>query len=226
MGEKTTHQDVSRRFEAARLYAITCRPKAGQSYDRMVEDACAGGADVIQFRDKVLSAQVRYEIARRLRAICWSHKVLFIVNDALDIALAIEADGVHLGQDDLPLPVARAFVYHYGAKAFLIGRSTHSLAQALEAERQGADYIGVGPVFSTPTKPSYAPVGLALVRQVAHRVKVPQVAIGGIEATNVEHVLEAGAKRVAVVRAVCGAVDTARAAEKLKTILSAEKSYV
>ena len=213
MGKETSTATVLEQFKAARLYVITTTPVARQTYERMVEEACAGGADVLQFRDKLLSHKELYEKATRLRAICAEHGVLFIVNDFLEVALAAGADGVHLGQDDLPTVEARKILHMSGVSNFLVGRSTHSLEHALQAEREGADYIGIGPVFSTPTKPGYPPVGLELVRQVTARVRAPHVAIGGIDATNVESVLAAGAERVAVVRAVCGAPDIRKAAE-------------
>ena len=185
----------------------------------MVEAACAGGADIVQFRDKQIIGRERYQVATRLRAICARHGVLFIVNDTLEVALAVEADGVHLGQDDLPVPTARSLTQRMGVRNFLIGCSTHSLEQALAAEEAGADYIAIGPVFATPTKPSYPAVGLELVRRVIASTNLPHVAIGGIDATNVEKVLAAGARRVAVVRAVCGAPDIAGAARELKRLL-------
>jgi thiamine-phosphate pyrophosphorylase len=224
MGKETTSVSVVDRFKAASLYVITTAA-SGCPYERMAEEACAGGADVLQFRDKKLSHKERYEVAARLRAICSHYSVLFIVNDDLEVALAAGADGVHLGQDDLPIAAARAITHQMGVANFLIGRSTHSLEQGLAAERDGADYIGIGPVFSTPTKPTYEPVGLELVRQVTARVKTPHVAIGGIDASNVEAVLAAGAQRVAVVRAVCGAGDIRQAAERMKSLL-AEKAGV
>ena len=115
--------------------------------------------------------------------------------------------------------VAREIARQMGVRNFLIGRSTHTLEQALAAEREGAGYIGIGPVFATPTKPGYPAVGLGLVRQVASRVRIPHVAIGGIDATNVESVLAAGAERIAVVRAVAGALDIAQGARELKFLL-------
>jgi thiamine-phosphate pyrophosphorylase len=205
------------RFIAARLYTITCPPKDGASgYDAMVRAACEGGADIVQFRDKLITGRERYTVATRLRKICRDANVLFIVNDALEVALTVQADGVHLGQDDLPVAEAKKLMHPMGVKNFLVGASTHSLEQALEAEKQGADYIGIGPVFATPTKPTYNPVGVELVRAVTSHVKVPHVAIGGIDVSNVAEVLAAGAQRVAVVRAVCGAADIKSAAKKMK----------
>jgi len=208
---------VIERFEAARLYAITCPPREGAAgYDAMVRAACEGGADIIQFRDKLITGRERYAAAARLLKICREYDVLFIVNDALEVAMAVGADGVHLGQDDLPVVEAKKLLHPMGVKNFLVGCSTHSLEQALEAEKQGADYIGIGPVFATPTKPTYNPVGMELVRTVTSGVKVPHVAIGGINRSNVAQVLAAGAGRVAVVRAVCGAEDITGAARQMK----------
>jgi thiamine-phosphate pyrophosphorylase len=213
--------DVQERFSKARLYVITCPPPSGgEGYDAMVEEACEGGADVVQFRDKLFPVRERFAAAVPLRAICAQYNVLFIVNDSLDIALAVNADGVHLGQNDLPVPQARQIIRAVGRREFLIGCSTHSLQQALEAEQQSADYIGVGPVFATPTKPSYNPVGLTLVKDVSSHVRIPQVAIGGIDVSNAGQVLEAGAKRIAVVRAVCGAPKIVKAAKEMKALLN------
>jgi thiamine-phosphate pyrophosphorylase len=212
--------NVIDRFIAARLYVITCPPKEGASgYDAMVRAACEGGADVVQFRDKLITGRERYAAAARLLKICREFGALFIVNDALEVAMAIGADGVHLGQDDLPVTEAKKLLHPMGIKNFLVGCSTHALEQAIEAEKQGADYIGIGPVFATPTKPTYNPVGVELVRAVTSRVKTPHVAIGGIDGSNVAQVLAAGAKRIAVVRAVCGADDVAAAARKMKDAL-------
>jgi thiamine-phosphate pyrophosphorylase len=220
MGTKAPKISVLERFKAARLYAITTPPPNG-SYERMVMEACLGGADVIQFRDKTLAQRKdRFDLATRLRAICAEHGVLFIVNDYLEVAMACEADGVHLGQDDMPTAVVRKILHQNGVKNFLVGRSTHSLEQAVAAEQEGADYIGIGPVFATPTKPTYEAVGLELVRQVTTRVKMPHVAIGGIDANNVEQVLAAGAERVAVVRAVCDASDIQAAARQMKRAIT------
>jgi thiamine-phosphate pyrophosphorylase len=136
---------------------------------------------------------------------------LFVVNDRVDIAMAAGADGVHLGQDDLPLAAARR-LWPRG----LVGRSTHSLGQALAAQAEGADYIGVGPVWATPTKPGRPAVGLELVRAVAAaQLRIPWVAIGGVDAGNVGAVLAAGARAIAAVRAVTAASDPEAAARGL-----------
>lgn len=207
-------------FYRARLYVVTSPPSGAQGYEGLVEELCAGGADVIQFRDKTLLAGELVRLGKRLVMITRKAGVLLIVNDRPDVALAIDADGVHLGQDDLPVAVARQIL----GSSKLIGRSTHNLSQALQAETDEADYIAVGPLFATPTKPDYPPVGLGLIREVQARVRVPVVVIGGIDAANLDQVLEAGAVRVAVVRAVCAVSDPGAAARVLKERLLATPS--
>ena len=152
------------------------------------------------------------EVARRLREITRRLQTIFVVNDRVAAALLSKADGVHLGQEDLPVKEVRSLV----GRQMLIGRSTHSLTQAQAAEREGADYIGVGPIFSTPTKPETPAVGVELIRQVRQAIRIPWVAIGGIDLQTMPLVLSAGATRVAVVRAVAAASDPEAAARSLK----------
>ena len=137
---------------------------------------------------------------------------LFIVNDRVEAALLAKADGVHLGHEDISVKEARVLV----KGSMLIGRSTHSLAEARQAQTAGADYIGVGPVFKTPTKPGYRVVGTELIRQVKSSIRIPWVVIGGIDLQTLPLVLSAGAVRVAVVRAVAGASDPESAACAIK----------
>jgi len=201
----------------AKLYVIVDRSVLGGRDP--VETAAAavrGGADVIQWRDKLSPDGQFLETARQLREQTRKQGVLFIVNDRVAVALRAQADGVHVGHEDLPVPEVRALV----GDSMLIGRSTHSIEEALEAQRQGADYIGVGPVFATPTKPGYPAVGLKLVRQVAAQISIPWVAIGGIDLENAGLVSSAGAACVAVVRAVAAASDPEAAARLLKEKLS------
>lgn len=174
-----------------------------------------GGADVIQLRDKVSDDKIFFAEAIKIRGITKAHKIPFIINDRLDLALAVCADGIHLGQDDLDITIARRL---FGADK-IIGRSTHNLAQALEAEKEGADYIGLGPVFSTPTKPDYQAVSLDLIKEVKGKIKIPFVAIGGIDQGNIREVLSAGARNIAVVRAVIGQKDIKTAVRNLKNII-------
>ena len=204
-------------IKEAKLYVIVDRAALkGRSPAEVAAAAMRGGADVIQWRDKEDSDLDFLEVARRLRELAREQGVLFIVNDRVAVAMLCKADGVHLGHEDLPVPEVRALV----GRSMLIGRSTHSLQEALEAEKAGADYIGVGPVFSTPTKPGYPAVGLDLVRQIGPRIRIPWMAIGGIDLENAGLVSSAGAVRVAVVRAVAAASDPEAAARALKGKLS------
>ncbi len=174
-----------------------------------------GGADVIQLRDKKASDLELLATARALLEITKPKGVPLIINDRIQVARDSGADGVHLGQEDGSLKEARTVL---GDQA-IIGRSTHSQAQALAAEAEGFDYIGVGPVFSTPTKPAALPVGLDLVRFAAENIRIPFVAVGGIDSENVEEVRRAGAKAVAVVRAVMNDANPKQAAKKLVEFL-------
>lgn len=202
-----------RSIPAGCLYVIVDgQALKGKDPVRVAEAAIRGGADCIQWRDKSACDREALEVARRLRELTRRVKALFIVNDRLDVAMAAGADGVHLGHEDLPVPAARALL----GEPILIGRSTHSLQEALDAQRQGADYIGVGPVFSTPTKPDYRAVGLGLLGEVRTRLSIPWVAIGGIDLENLPLILSAGAPGVAVVRAVAAASDPEQAARSLK----------
>ncbi|MEB3235233.1 MAG: thiamine phosphate synthase [Cyanobacteriota bacterium] len=193
------------------LYLITA-PMEG--LEAMVEAALSGGVRLLQYRAKAdsgLDDATRLQQARALRQLCSRHGALFIVNDRIDLALAAEADGVHLGQGDLPPSLARRLL----GPERLIGRSTHRLEQLQQAVADGCDYVGVGPVHATPTKPGREPVGFDYVRQAAEACPIPFFAIGGIEASNLAAVRAAGATRVAVVRAISASPDPAAAAAGL-----------
>ena len=196
-----------------KLYAITDLQREETEILRKVEAAYRGGADIVQLRAKTLSDEALYRLSLKFRKIADRYQKLLFVNDRPDLALAVRADGVHLGQEDLPMEALRRILQ--GRKIF-IGRSTHSLSQALQAQKEGADYIGVGPIFETPTKPATPAVGLRLIREVKKKIRIPFVCIGGIDPTNVRQVLLAGADRIAVVRAVFGARDVYRAAKNLR----------
>lgn len=206
-------------FSDVHLYVVT-QPRADRSYVDMVAAACAGGADAVQLRDKTLSSRDLFRLAKDLQAICDRTGTLFILNDRADVALAADVDGVHVGQDDLPVRAVRQMMGHKK----LIGCSTHSTAQALAAVGDGADYISCGPLFATPTKPDYAPVGLDLVKEYRRLVRTPFVAIGGIDESNVAQAIAAGADRVAVVRAIAGAADIAQAARNMKELILKAKA--
>jgi thiamine-phosphate diphosphorylase len=185
---------------------------AGRDLAVLAREAIRGGADVLQLRDKLATDDALLREAARIQAVAHPAGIPLIINDRIDVARRLGAAGVHLGQDDAPLVQARQAL---GTRAIL-GKSTHSAAQAVAAEQEGADYLGCGPLFGTPTKPSYKPVGLGLIGAMNRLVRVPVVCIGGIDQERLPRVLAAGATRVAVVRAVCAADDPAWAARALK----------
>jgi len=221
------------------LYVILS-PRSDIDYLKMAEQVILGGADMVQFRVKDWMDKKTIEIGKKLRQITSSHKVAMVVNDRLDVAIALGADGIHLGQQDMPLALARrllrweaagASIYERGQKrkpekgatlpvvrpvTRFIGVSTHSLKEAVEAEREGADYVSIGPTFYTASKPDLKPIGLNPIRQARKKVKIPFFAIGGIDQENVGDVIRAGAERVAVIHAVCSAKSVRKAAEEMK----------
>jgi thiamine-phosphate pyrophosphorylase len=204
---------ASSQLAAARLYVVSA-DASPETQANVLREALDGGADVVQLRNKVAAPADLFEAARLVAVHARARDALFIVNDHLELAIDAGADGVHLGQDDLSVEAARS------RWDGLVGRSTHGLEQALEGQRQGADYLGVGPVYATPTKPDRAAVGLELLQAVAAAVSIPWFAIGGIDGANLDGVLGAGASRVAVVRAVCNARDPAAAARALRARLA------
>lgn len=192
------------------LYVITGEEyHPGRSLLSVMEEAILGGADIVQLRDKKSTKREIFEKAKMLRELTRKYDVPFIVNDHIDIALAVDADGIHIGQDDLPLAEARKIV----GSGKIIGVSTHRIEEAREAEKNGADYIGVGPVFPTKTKETAVPVTTEYVKQVANEIKIPFVAIGGIKLDNVDEVLDAGATRICAVSEIVGAKDVKRTCE-------------
>jgi len=192
----------------------------GRDHVTIAEAALAGGADMIQLRDKAPDLRRLLPQARRIRAACRARGAIFIVNDRLDLALAAGADGVHVGQDDLPASLARRLLGSH----LVLGVSTHDLAQAGAAAAAGADYIGFGPMFGTRTKDTgYTPRGTAMLREVRDSVRVPIVAIGGITLENVGEVITAGADAPAVISAVAGAADVAAAAREFQERVLAAK---
>lgn len=201
-----------------RLYVIL-DPKAsrGRSDLQVAEAAIAGGADVLQLRDKEASGGRLYRAALRLRELTRNAGIPFIVNDRLDIALAADADGVHVGKTDLPASVVRKIM----GPAGILGVSADTVEEALLAERAGADYLGVGPVFEARgTKPDAGPpLGVDGIARIRRRCGLPIVAIGGINVDNARTVREAGADAAAVISAIVASDDIADAARRLKRIL-------
>ncbi|ARK29397.1 thiamine phosphate synthase [Halalkalibacter krulwichiae] len=199
-----------------KLYAITGEEfHPGRDLVEVMEEAILGGVDIIQLRDKNSSKREVLRKAQALRELTKKYGVTFIVNDHIDVALAVDADGIHIGQDDLPLSEARKIV---GNK--IIGISTHKIEEAREAEVGGADYIGVGPIFHTNSKVDVVdPVTTTYIKQVASEITIPFVAIGGIKLHNVDQVLQAGATRVCMISEIVGAEDVKAVCEKFTKIL-------
>jgi thiamine-phosphate pyrophosphorylase len=198
-------------LQEARLYLISDAGPAGRDLEEFLRTVLQAGVDIVQLRDKSADAKEIVRAGRVFRRLCDAYDALFIVNDRPDLAIACGADGVHIGQEDGALDDVRRSV----GPDMLIGRSTHSRAQIDGACRDGADYIAVGPVYATPTKPDYPPVGLDLVRYATMKASVPFFAIGGIDSSTAVEVASAGASRVAVVRAITEADEPGKAAERL-----------
>jgi thiamine-phosphate pyrophosphorylase len=199
------------RLAQARLYFVT----DGSTGEYELREALAGGVDVLQLREKNGSDEEILAAAATFRALCDEHDALFVVNDRPDLALAAGADAVHVGQGDEAVASVRERV----GRGMLIGLSTHSREQLAAALETDADYVCVGPVYATPTKPDYPAVGLDLVRHAVEMADRPWFAIGGIDGTNVDEVAAAGAPRVAVVRAIRDAPEPRAAAAGLRAAL-------
>ncbi len=174
--------------------------------------ALEGGARIIQLRDKTATTRQLVQVGLVLRALTLQYDALLIVNDRLDVALAVEADGVHLGQDDMPIVLARKIA----GERLLIGASTETVEEARQAEAEGADYLGVGPMFATGTKPDAGePVGPQRLREIKQAVHIPVFGIGGITLANAPEVLSAGADGICVISAVFGSDDPLSATRAL-----------
>jgi thiamine-phosphate pyrophosphorylase len=203
------------RLAAARLYVLVDGRSSLEDFERLARSLIAAGADVLQLRDKQIDDRRLLQRARLLRELTLGTGTLFIVNDRPDLAALSRADGVHVGQDELSVKDARAIV---GPEA-LVGVSTHSVEQARRAVLDGANYIGVGPVFPSGTKQFAEFPGLALVRAVAAEIRLPAFAIGGITRANLDQVLASGATRVAISGAIAAAGDPAGEVREIRGLL-------
>lgn len=199
------------------LYFVTDRALAGgRAISDVVSAAVEGGVTAVQLREKRCTTRDFIDVAMSIRDYLFIHQIPLIINDRLDVAMAVNADGVHLGQSDMPITMARKIV----KDGMLIGISTHNISEAKAAEKQGADYIGVGPVFATATKTDTEPViGLPGIREIRKHVKLPIVAIGGLSASNASPVIENGANGIAVVSAIAGADCPKAAAQALRATI-------
>jgi thiamine-phosphate pyrophosphorylase len=208
------------RWIAPALMLITDRSLLrGRAIEEVASQAVDGGVTAVQLREKDLSSCDLYELAMTLRAVLQG-RALLLVNDRADVACVSGADGVHLPERCLPPRAVRSLV----GEGCIIGRSVHSVEAAVQAEREGADYVEVGSVYETASHPGITPGGLALVRAVAEAVSLPVIAVGGIDAARVRDVLAAGADGIAVIRAILSATDPAAAARSLRHALN--EAYV
>lgn len=197
------------------LYLCTDRELTGEkNFETCVEDAIKGGVTVVQLREKNLSGKKFFETALSLKKITGKHKIPLIINDRVDIAVAADADGVHVGQSDLPAKAARKII----GEEKILGVSASTLDEALKAESDGADYIGVGGIFFTATKPDAESVSPDTLKKICESVKIPVVAIGGINAETLPQVKGTGIAGVAVVSAIVAAENPEAAAKNLLSI--------
>ncbi|MDD2752065.1 MAG: thiamine phosphate synthase [Candidatus Omnitrophica bacterium] len=197
------------------FYFITDEHLSRKGIFHDVEAALRAGVKIVQYRNKSLSSKEMFREAEKLRRIC--RKVVFLINDRVDLALAVRADGVHLGQDDLPFNAARRIL----GKKKIIGLTVHSLAQARQAEELGADYLGVSPIFGTRTKlDAGKPVGCQMIKQIKKQIALPIVAIGGINLGNARQVILAGADCLSAISAVVTKSNVKREIEKFQELFS------
>ncbi len=210
-----------KKLQAASLYLVTS-PVA--NIVAVVEPALQGGVQIVQHRQKDGEDATRYAIAKQLCEICHKYNALFIVNDRVDIAIAVGADGIHVGQTDLPVSAVRQILNANGGDAsqYIIGQSTTNPQELEIALHNQVDYVGVGPVHATPTKPNKAASGHEYVNYAAENINIPWFAIGGLDEHNLEAAIAAGAKRVAVVRALMQAEHPDRIAKQMRSYLSRE----
>jgi len=208
-----------RNLSDCRLYGILDLGYVGiDDAERVTKSMIDGDVDLIQLRAKEHSVEEIVDLAGKLHEVTSAAGVPLIVNDHAEIAAKVPVEGVHLGQDDDSLAHARK----KAGRHVLVGKSTHSLEQAVEAEREGADYVGFGPIFATPTKPDYQPIGLTGIKRVHNEITVPTFCIGGIKIDNLGQVIAAGARRVAIVSGLLRAPDIAKYARACKALLNPE----
>ena len=203
-------------FKKIDIYPVTCRELSeGRTNIEVLDAVLAGGAKIIQLREKDWEKREIFELALEFRKRTIVHDALLIINDHIDIALATEADGVHLGQDDLPISAARKI-----ASDLLLGASSHSLEEALMAEKDGADYVNIGPVFPTKTKKKLTRfLGPEAIAEIGPKLKIPFTTMGGINQNNIQDVLEKGAKRIAMVTGITQAPDIADRVRALREMI-------
>jgi thiamine-phosphate diphosphorylase len=187
----------------------------GKDIEEVVSQAVAGGVTMVQLREKSTPAAELVEVAQRLKRVTRG-KALLVVNDRVDVALAVEADGIHLPENGLPTRSTRSLAFHH----VVVGRSVHDVDAAVKAQQESADYVFAGTIYKSKSKPDVKPVGAALVKSITEATPVPVLAIGGVDASKVEELVRAGAAGVAVISAIAGADDPKAAAEALRDALT------
>jgi len=205
------------KLKAIDIYPVTCQKLSeGRTNLEVLTAVLAGGAKIIQLREKHWDKKELYELAIEFRKRTRSHDALLIINDHVDVALAAGADGVHLGQEDLPIRATRII-----APELIIGASSHNLMEALKAEQDGADYVNIGPIFPTNTKANTVPfLGPEAIAQIGPQLTVPFTTMGGIHPDNIGLVLEAGARRVAMITGITRAADIAARVRRLRKTIT------
>ncbi|MHC1728830.1 MAG: thiamine phosphate synthase [Syntrophobacteraceae bacterium] len=205
-------------FQTVDIYPVTCEKLSnGRSDLEILEGLVQGGARLVQLREKGLCERDFFRLAEKFRERTARAGMLLIINDRVDVAIAVGADGVHLGQEDFPVPAARKI-----GPALLIGASSHDLAEALRAQHEGADYVNIGPIFPTGTKEGIEHfLGPEAIRGIIPRLNIPFTVMGGIKESNINEVLSAGARKVAVVTAIAQAPDVAEAVRTLRGMIMA-----
>lgn len=198
------------------LYFITDSNLTKKNILEDIEAAVRSGVKIIQYREKEKDTKYMIEEATKIKEVCKENNTLFLINDRVDIALAVDADGVHLGREDMPYNIARRLL----GKQKIIGLTIHNLEEAIEAENIGADYIGVSPIFETKTKPDAGkPSGLQLLIDLKENIKIPYVAIGGINEYNIKNVLDTGTRAVAIISAIITKDNVEKECKKFRRII-------
>lgn len=213
--EKVERCDVVKcKEEWLRLYAVTDRKwtNIDKTLEQQVEEGIAGGVTMVQFREKNLSGQAYMEAAKKVQAVCRKYKVPFIINDLVEMAKILDADGVHVGQEDMALAEARK----YFGEGKIIGVSAHTVEEAVTAEAEGADYLGVGAVFTTQSKGNVTNMPYTSLQDICSAVSIPVVAIGGINQDNILQLSGSGIVGVAVIQSIFGMQDSKTAAMELR----------
>ncbi len=200
-----------------KLYLITDRSFLnGRDLKNCIEDALKGGATLVQIREKDTSTRDFFQVAKEIKEVTSKYNVPLIINDRIDIALAIDAEGVHLGQSDMPIAIARGIL----GKDKIIGISANNLDEALEAQKNGADYLGLGPVFYTGTKKDIKePIGLTGLKELTKNINIPSVAIGGINKENAKSILDSGVNGISLISAILGSENIEKATVELLAVL-------